>query len=227
MWSHVEFWTTDGHSISAHAQVLNTAVTALKNQKIVAVKGLGGFHLMVDARNRESVNRLREKKQRPEKPFAIMFPSLEMIKTVCEVSALEEELLCSAQAPIILLKKKPNSDYLADNLAPRNRYLGVMLPYMPLHHILMQELGFPVVATSGNISEETLCTDNHEAVQRLGSMVDGFLVHNRDIVHPVDDSVVRVMMERPMVLRRARGYAPCPYHCLQWALKTWKRIRSF
>ena len=99
---------------------------------------------------------------------------------------------------------------MADNLAPCNRYLGVMLPYTPLHHILMQELNFPVVATSGNISEETLCTDNHEAVERLGSMTDGFLVHNRDIVHPVDDSVVRVMMGRPMVLRRARGYAPLP-----------------
>jgi len=207
---HVEFWTTDGHFISAHARALNVAVIALKNQKIVAVKGLGGFHLMVDARNRESVNRLREKKQRPEKPFAIMFTSLEMIKTVCEVSALEEELLHSPQAPIVLLKKKFNPIDLADNLAPRNRYLGVMLPYTPLHHILMQELNFPVVATSGNISEETICTDNGEAVQRLGKIADAFLVHNRDIVHPVDDSVVRVIAGRSMVLRRARGYAPLP-----------------
>jgi hydrogenase maturation protein HypF len=207
---HIEFWTPGGHRVSSHMQALNVAGAALRNKQIIAVKGLGGFHLMVDARNQASVHRLRELKRRSEKPFATMFPSLEIIKTVCEVSALEEELLCSQQAPIVLLKKKTDAVALPNNLAPRNRYLGVMLPYTPLHHILMQELDFPVVATSGNISEETLCTDNHEAVERLGSMVDGFLIHNRDIVHPVDDSVVRVMMGRPMVLRRARGYAPLP-----------------
>jgi hydrogenase maturation protein HypF len=207
---HVEFWAPDGNRAASHTQALEAAVDALRSKKIVAVKGLGGFHLMVDARDQASVNRLRAIKHRSEKPFATMFPSLEMIKAVCEVSTLEEELLCSSQAPIVLLKKKPCANTLPDNLAPRNRYLGVMLPYTPLHHILMQKLGFPVVATSGNVSEETLCTDNHEAVERLGRMADGFLVHNRDIVHPVDDSVVRVMMERVMVLRRARGYAPLP-----------------
>ena len=207
---HVEFWTPGGHCVNSHTHALDAAVIALRNKKIIAMKGLGGFHLMVDARDPVSVQRLRETKHRSEKPFATMFPSLEMIKTVCEVSTLEQELLCSSQAPIVLLKKRSDAVVLPDNLAPRNRYLGVMLPYTPLHHILMQELRFPVVATSGNISEETLCTDNHEAVDRLGSMVDGFLVHNRDIVHPVDDSVVRVMMGQPMVLRRARGYAPLP-----------------
>jgi hydrogenase maturation protein HypF len=207
---HMEFWTPDGRPLFSHAQALNAAVAALRNKKIIAVKGLGGFHLMVDARDRASVNRLRETKHRSEKPFATLFPSLEMIQAVCEVSTLEEELLCSLQAPIVLLKKKSSAAALADNLAPRNRYLGVMLPYTPLHHILMQELDFPVVATSGNISEETLCIDNHEAVDRLGSMTDGLLVHNRDIVHPADDSVVRVMMGRPMILRRARAYAPLP-----------------
>ena len=206
----VEFWTPDGNPVCFHDQALDATVSALKNKKIIAVKGLGGFHLMVDARNSASVTHLRESKRRPEKPFAVMFPSLAMIKSTCEVSALEETLLCSPQAPIVLLKKKPGTNFLAENLAPRNRYLGVMLPYTPLHHILMQELLFPVVATSGNISEETLCTDNHEAVKRLGTMTDGFLVHNRDIVHPVDDSVVRVMAEQPVVLRRARGYAPLP-----------------
>ncbi len=204
----VEFWTADGHAVSSHTQALDRAVAVLRNKQIIAVKGLGGFHLMVDARDPVGVNRLRELKHRSEKPLAVMFPSLEKVKTVCEVSSLEEELLCSSQAPIVLLKKK--SPVLAENLAPRNPYIGVMLPYTPLHHILMKELGFPVVATSGNISEETLCTDNHEAVERLGSMTSGFLVHNRDIIHPVDDSVVRVMMGRPMVLRRARGYAPLP-----------------
>ena len=207
---HMEFWTPGGHCINSHTHALDAAVAALRNKQIIAVKGLGGFHLMVDARDPASVDRLRKNKHRSEKPFATMFPSLEMIKTVCEVSALEEELLCSPQAPIVLLKKRFDAGILPDNLAPGNQYLGVMLPYTPLHHILMQELRFPVVATSGNISEETLCTDNHEAVERLGSMVDGLLVHNRDIVRPVDDSVVRVMMEQPMILRRARGYAPLP-----------------
>ena len=178
---HVEFWTPDGHCVNSHMHALDAAVAALRNKQIIAVKGLGGFHLMVDARDPASVQRLRETKHRSEKPFATMFPSLEMIKTVCEVSALEVELLCSPQAPIVLLKRKFSAPALPDNLAPRNRYLGVMLPYSPLHHILMHELGFPVVATSGNISEETLCTDNQEAVNRLGSMVDGFLIHNRNI----------------------------------------------
>jgi len=207
---HVEFWTPDGGHSASYTQALKTAVAALRNEQIVAVKGLGGFHLMVDARDPACVNRLREIKHRSEKPFATMFPTLETIQAVCEVSTLEEELLCSSQAPIVLLKKRSDAAVLPDNIAPCNRYLGVMLPYTPLHHILMRELNFPVVATSGNISEETLCTDNHEAVERLGSMVDGFLVHNREIVRPVDDSVVRVMMGRPMILRRARGYAPLP-----------------
>lgn len=207
---HMEFWMPDGHRVASHTQALETGVVALKNKEIIAVKGLGGFHLMVDARGPDCVSRLRKVKHRSEKPFATMFPSLEMVKAVCELSVLEEELLCSSQAPIVLLKKRSNAVFIPENLAPRNRYLGVMLPYTPLHHILIQELGFPIVATSGNISEETLCTDNHEAVKRLSSMVDGFLVHNRDIVHPVDDSVVRVMVGRVTVLRRARGYAPLP-----------------
>jgi hydrogenase maturation protein HypF len=160
---HVEFWTPGGHSVNSHTHALDAAFAALRNKQIIAVKGLGGFHLMVDARDPVSVQRIRETKHRSEKPLATMFPSLEMIKTVCEVSTLEQELLCSSQAPIVLLKKRSDAVVLPDNLAPRNRYLGVMLPHTPLHHILMQELRFPVVATSGNISEETLCTDNHEA----------------------------------------------------------------
>jgi hydrogenase maturation protein HypF len=126
---HVEFWTPDGHCVGSHTQALDAAVAALRNKQIIAVKGLGGYHLMVDARDQASVSHLREIKHRSEKPFATMFPSLEMIQAVCEVSALEKELLCSPQAPIVLLKKKSNAVTLPDNLAPRNRYLGVMLPY--------------------------------------------------------------------------------------------------
>jgi hydrogenase maturation protein HypF len=184
---------------------------ALREGKIVAVKGLGGFHLMVDARNDKAVSRLRERKHREEKPFALMFPSLETIRIECAVLSLEERLLRSPEAPIVLLKKIGNrQSAIGNSVAPGNPHLGVMLPYTPLHHLLMAESGFPAVATSGNLSDEPICTDEHEALERLGGIVDLFLVHNRPIVRHVDDSIVRVMLDREMVLRRARGYAPLP-----------------
>ncbi len=140
-----------------------------------------------------------------------MFPSLKSVKAVCEVSPLEERLLRSPEAPIVLLKKIANrKSQIANSVAPGNPNLGVMLPSNPLHHLLMAELGFPVVATSGNLSDEPICTDEHEALERLGGIADVFLVHNRPIVRHVDDSIVRVMLGREMVLRRARGYAPLP-----------------
>jgi hydrogenase maturation protein HypF len=194
---------------------LLAAAHAIRAGNIVAVKGIGGFHLMVDARNEAAVKRLRERKHREEKPFALMFPSLESVKAVCEVSPLEERLLCSPEAPIVLLRrvKSQISDLklqIAEGVAPCNPNLGAMLPSNPLHHLLMAELGFPVVATSGNLSDEPICTDEREALERLGGIADVFLVHNRPIVRHVDDSIVRVMLGREMVLRRARGYAPLP-----------------
>ena len=244
---------------------LLAAVQAIREGKIVAVKGLGGFHLMADARNDKVVQLLRERKHREEKPFALMFPSLESVKAECEVSPLEERLLRSPEAPIVLLKRLvrphpgplhqerenhppiPRESTTADNLtdveqigmheccslspgergrvrasvelyhplvapsvAPNNPYLGAMLPYTPLHHLLMAELGFPVVVTSGNLSDEPICTDEREALERLGGIADVFFVHNRPIVRHVDDSIVRVMLDRELVLRRARGYAPLP-----------------
>jgi hydrogenase maturation protein HypF len=192
---------------------LLAAAKAIRDGKIVAVKGLGGFHLMVDARSEKAVRLLRDRKHREEKPFALMFPSLEDIKTVCEVSPLEERLLRSPEAPIVLLNKLKiqNSKFKNSSLAaPNNPYLGALLPYTPLHHLLMAELGFPVVATSGNLSDEPICTDEREAVKRLGGIADVFLIHNRPIVRHLDDSIVRVMLDRELVLRRARGYAPLP-----------------
>jgi len=187
------------------------AVELIRRGQIVAVKGLGGFHLMVDARNADAVRRLRERKHREEKPFALIFPSLESAKTVCEVSALEERLLRSPEAPIVLLRRLPTpNSQLSTSIASGNPTLGVMLPSNPLHHLLMAELGFPVVATSGNLSDEPICTDEREVLERLGDIADVFLVHNRPIVRHVDDSIVRVMLDREMVLRRARGYAPLP-----------------
>jgi len=190
---------------------LLAAANAIREGKIVAVKGLGGFHLMADARNDKAVQLLRERKQREEKPFALMFPSLESVKAECEVSPLEERLLRSPEAPIVLLRqiRNPKSE-IRNSCAPGNPYLGVMLPYTPLHHLLLDELGFPVVATSGNLSDEPICTDEHEALERLRGIADVFLVHNRPIVRHVDDSIVRVMLDRELVLRRARGYAPLP-----------------
>jgi len=210
---------------------LLAAARAIREGKIVAVKGLGGFHLMVDARNDQAVRLLRERKHREEKPFALMFPSLESVKAACEVSRLEERLLRSAESPIVLLRRmrliSPTDEKsqrmktseaksvgtfhpLVEAIAPNNPYLGAMLPYTPLHHLLLAELGFPVVATSGNLSDEPICTDEHEALERLHDIADVFLVHNRPIVRHVDDSMVRILLDRELVLRRARGYAPLP-----------------
>ena len=205
----------DSRSLERSRLAISAAANAIRQGQIVAVKGLGGFHLMVAAYNDQAVRRLRELKHREEKPFALMFPSVPAIKAACEVSVLEERLLRAPEAPIVLLRRRNSAlrtphSALPPSLAPGNPNLGVMLPYTPLHHLLMAALGFPVVATSGNLSDEPICTDEREALQRLGGTADLFLVHNRPIVRHVDDSIVRVMMGRELVLRRARGYAPLP-----------------
>jgi len=206
--------TTDRHPPRrlAHGNdALLAAAHIIRCGQIVAVKGIGGLHLFVDARNEAAVRRLRERKHREEKPFALLFPTLASVKEVCEVAPLEERLLQSPEAPIVLLRRLSTiNSQLSTALAPGNPNLGVMLPSNPLHHLLMAELGFPVVATSGNLSDEPICTDEFEALQRLRDIADAFLVHNRPIVRPMDDSIVRVMLGREMVLRRARGYAPLP-----------------
>ena len=207
----LEYWNPAGEEIFGDYQALQAAAQAIRRGKIVAVKGIGGFHLLADARNEKAVQRLRERKHREEKPFALMFPSLESVKAVCAVSALEERLLCSPEAPIVLLRKIGNWKLeIGNSVAPGNPNLGVMLPANPLHHLLMAELNFPVVATSGNLSDEPICTDELEALDRLRGIADFFLVHNRPIVRHVDDSIVRVLLDREMVLRRARGFAPLP-----------------
>ena len=207
----LEFWDAAGIILCTQDAALKAAVKAVRDGKIVAVKGIGGFHLLADARNEKVVQLLRERKHREEKPFALMFPTLESVKAVCEVSPLEERLLLSPEAPIVLLRKIGNWQLAIENfIAPGNPNLGVMLPSNPLHHLLMAELSFHVIATSGNLSDEPICTDEREALERLRGIADVFLVHNRPIVRHVDDSIVRVMLGREMVLRRARGYAPLP-----------------
>ena len=211
---HIELWDNEGNCLAARHDALLKAVESVERGEIVAIKGLGGFHLIVDARNDEAVMRLRKRKKREEKPFAIMFPSLEMIKVHCGVSPLEERLLLSPECPIVLLRRKSSDEFgikpVASAVAPGNPYLGIILPYTPLHHILMRKLGFPIVATSGNLKDEPICTEENEALERLGGIADLFLMHNRPIARHIDDSIVRIVSGRELVLRRARGYAPLP-----------------
>ena len=201
-------WNRRGETMDAYYDALLTAARALRQGYIIALKGLGGFQLMVDARNPDALNRLRRRKGRCEKPFAVMMPTIEQVEQVCEVSEVERRLLQSAAAPIVLLHHTGSE--MAPQVAPENPYLGVMLPYTPLHHLLMAELGFPVVATSGNRSDEPIVTDNYEALAKLGSIADVFLIHNRPIARHMDDSVVFTAEGEVVTLRRARGYAPQP-----------------
>ena len=180
---------------------------ALRRGEIVALKGIGGFQLLVDARQPEAVARLRQRKHREEKPFALMMPSLEAAREYCEISPAEQELLESQAAPIVLMRPKPGTD-IAWNVAHCSPYLGVMLPYSPLHHLLMCECPYPLIATSGNRSDEPIAIGNEEAATRLKEIADHFLMHNRPIVRACDDSVVRLTRGRAGILRRARGYAP-------------------
>lgn len=180
---------------------------ALRQGKIVALKGVGGFQLLVDARQPAAVARLRHRKHREEKPFALMMPSLETAREYCEITDAETELLESQAAPILLLKPKNGTD-IAWNVAHCSPYLGVMLPFSPLHHLLMRECPFPLIATSGNRSDEPICITNDEAATRLTGIADHFLTHNRPIVRACDDSVVRLTRGHAGILRRARGYAP-------------------
>lgn len=201
-------WSRSGGTLATREDALQGAEAALRRGAIVAVKGLGGFHLMVDARNTRSVELLRSRKGRYEKPLAVMYPTLALIEQDCAVSPAERALLTSSEAPIVLLRY--HGQQIAPEVAPGNPYLGVMLPYTPLHHLLLHNLGFPLVATSGNLSGEPICIDEHDALNRLQQIADVFLVHDRPIARHVDDSVACVVDEQPLILRRARGYAPLP-----------------
>ena len=212
----LQLWDENGGTFSEKDHALKKAADAIRAGKILALKGIGGFQLIVDARNPGAVVRLRERKHRDEKPFALMYPSLDAVRVDCEISELEEHALFSPESPIVLVKRNHRGRQagplhrLAEAVAPRNPNLGVMLPYSPLHHLLVRELSFPIVTTSGNLGGEPICIDEREALQRLHGLADLFLVHDRAIVRHVDDSIVRVICDREMMLRRARGYAPLP-----------------
>ncbi len=211
---HLELWDAHGRVMASRHEALLLTAEAVRQGKIAAIKGIGGFQLVVDAGRDGAVERLRKLKRREEKPFALMFPSLAMAKDECRVSDLETRLLGSPESPVVLLRRKGHCPYdgsrIAASVAPGNPHLGIMLPYTPMHHLLMAELERPIVATSGNLRDEPICIDEREALERLSGIADVFLVHNRRIARHVDDSVARVVMGREMVVRRARGYAPLP-----------------
>lgn len=188
---------------------LAEAAATISRGGIVALKGVGGFQLMADARNAEAVAELRRRKKRDGKPFALMLPHLASVGTYCRVTMEEERILTSTAAPIVLLEPLPGTG-IAANVSDSSPFLGVMLPYSPLHHLLMQLCPYPLIATSGNLSGDPIAIDNAEARARLGQVADLFITHNRPIARPCDDSVVRVCGGREQILRRARGYAPLP-----------------
>jgi hydrogenase maturation protein HypF len=203
----MELWDVNGKRLGARDWAVRAAVQHIRAGQIVAVKGIGGFHLMCDARNADVVRELRRRKRRDEKPFAVMAPDIGWARLLAEVGDAEAELLRSAAAPIVLVKRRAEP-IVAEPVAPANPYLGLMLPYAPVHHLLLRELECPVVATSGNLSDEPICTDEREAVKRLDGIADFFLVHNRPIARPQDDSIAHIVDGRVCLLRRARGYAP-------------------
>jgi len=193
------------------ADPIKEVADLLKRGYVIAVKGLGGFHLACDATSGEAVATLRKRKYREDKPFALMALDVEMVREFCEVDEDEKNLLLSSPRPIILLRKKEDTPPLAaEETAPGNKFLGFMLPYTPLHHLLLKKINLPLVMTSGNVSDEPIVYRNEEALPKLGEIADYFLIHNRDIQMRCDDSVLRVFQGKELPLRRSRGYAPQP-----------------
>ena len=193
------------HDVSA----LAGAVQVLLDGQVLAVKGLGGYHLAVNARSQAAAARLRAAKHREDKPFAVMVPDLAAARGLCHVDELAESLLTSARRPIVLLPRRA-SGQVADAVAPGNRQLGLLLPYTPLHYLLLRGFPHPMVLTSGNVSDEPIAYRDDDALARLGGIADAFLTHDRPIHVRTDDSVVRPFRGRAAVLRRSRGYAPEP-----------------
>lgn len=199
-----------GEELAEGAEALWWVEGELRAGRIVAVKGVGGFHLMCDATNEMAVAGLRRRKHREEKPLAVMFPSLAALEAVAEVSAEAAATLNSPQAPVVLVRRRTNAG-LAEGVAPGNPWIGALLPYAPVHVLLLERCGRPLIATSANLAEEPLCMDDEDARVRLAGMADFFLGNDRPIARPVDDSVVRYSgTGERIMLRRARGYAPSP-----------------
>jgi len=196
-----------GGEIAVRDAAVAQAVELLKRGAILAVKGIGGYHLAVDACNHDAVRRLRERKKRDEKPFAVMAANLETARELAYMNDMEERLMSSPEAPIVIVRKRSGTQ-LSMLIAPGNGWLGLMLPYAPLHHLLMRDAFKALVMTSGNISDEPASFEDDDALARLAGIADYFLLHDRPIHIRSDDSVMRIFQDRPLFYRRARGYAP-------------------
>ncbi|MEO0294847.1 MAG: carbamoyltransferase HypF [candidate division WOR-3 bacterium] len=207
-----EVFLTDreGNIIEKGEKAIEKTAQFLKKGKIIALKGIGGFQLLTNALSDECVLELRKRKKRDEKPFAIMFKNLEHLKEYAYISSIEKEILLSPQSPILIIKSKKDNK-LSKYCAPDNPYIGAILPYTPLHHLLMSKIDFPIICTSGNLSEEPIAYENEEALIRLKDIADYFLMNTRPIERYIDDSVVKIINNKPLVIRRARGYAPLPF----------------
>jgi hydrogenase maturation protein HypF len=204
----LELWTPAG-ALIASADPIGDLAAMLRAGSIAAIKGLGGFHLACDAARGDVIAELRRRKHREQKPFAVMVPDLAAAEQLAALSAAERTLLSAAERPIVLVTRRADAP-LASEVAPDTLLVGIMLPYTPLHHLLMRAVGRPLVMTSANPSEEPICADNAEAVRRLGMIADVLLVHDREIATRCDDSVARVIAGRPTLMRRSRGYVPRP-----------------
>lgn len=199
-----------GSEVTGKKDALNAAAQYLKDGKIVAMKNTGGYLLLVDAGNEEAVMRLRRKKRRGGKPFALLLPSLATVDSIAHASQNEKNILASPPAPIVLLRKKnAKDDIIAHSVAHESPYYGVMLPHNAMQYLLLHQLDRPLVATSGNIAGRPLCITEEEAFDALSSVADVFLIHNRKIKHRLDDSIVHVIADQPVIMRKARGYIPC------------------
>lgn len=210
----LRFYAADLSNEQRGNEALQAAEEYIRNGKIVAVKGLGGYHLVVDARNQAAVSELRRRKRRPIKPFAVMYPNESLLHQHVRVPEFAAPLLNSIQSPILLLEQRDAARAeIAGSVSQRSPYLGVFLPYTPLHHLLLSDLGFPVVATSGNLTDEPIQYRDDEASELLKSLCDAWLTHNRPIVNPADDSVLHIVTKPELKLqqlRRARGFSPMP-----------------
>lgn len=206
---HLELWSPAGDVLAHDDGAIAETARRIRSGQVLAVKGIGGFHLMALAANDDAVRTLRHRKHREAKPLALMATSLAEARQIACLSDEDERLLSGAERPIVLARARPRNG-IAKAVAPDQNTVGLMLPYSPLHELLVSAVGSAVVATSGNLSDEPICTDERDALRRFEGIADALLVHNRPIACPVDDSVARVIDGRPMVFRRARGYAPLP-----------------
>ncbi|MBI5056092.1 MAG: carbamoyltransferase HypF [Nitrospirae bacterium] len=205
----ISLYDCDGALLCEKEEALEKAVNLVRKGHIVAVKGIGGYHLICDATNEDAVSRLRQKKHREEKPLAVMFPDLDSIRKEAHLNMLEERAVQAIERPVVIVKKREGTA-LARSVSPGNSTAGVFLPYTPLHHLILKKLKKPVVATSANTTDEPIAKDQADALSRLSAIADYFLSHNREIVRRCDDSVVRIVAERQMPVRRSRGFAPLP-----------------